>query len=239
MLSSLKEKILNVKQNVPIFNIEGREKDIKENETINLYAGADILQHFQNQWEDMHQINEHNAKKADGVAQEISKVTSRITASKENLSLITHIISNSNLCGNITNCLENIKTLYTLSDKIERDLINLENLIEEIEFEKLRVQHQYHLQQYELRKEESLESFKNTLEEAHSKKVAEYEAKKKNVMEQRQKTFQDAFKSDLEIYKSLGTLPEINQRKQNGALLEEIQLDYDPRELDQFFNENT
>lgn len=237
MLSSLKEKILNVKQNVPIFNTDGRE--IKEKETLNLNAGGDILQHFQNQWEEMHQINEHNAKKADGVAQNINKITSRITASKENLSLITHILSTSNLPGNIANCLENIKTLYTLSDKIERELIDLENLIDEVEFEKLKKQHRFHLQQYELRKEESLESFKNTLEENHSKKVAEYEAKKKNVMEQRQKTFQDAFKSDLEIYKSLGTLPEINQRKQNGALLEEIQLDYDPSELDQFFNENT
>ncbi|XP_018562640.1 dysbindin [Anoplophora glabripennis] len=237
MLSSLKEKILNVKQNVPLFNTEGKE--IKEKEAINLYAGADILQHFQNQWEELHQINEDNAKKAEIVAQDITKITSNITCSKENLSLITHILSNSNLPGNIGNCLENIKSLYTLSDKIESGLIDLENLIDEIEFEKLKVQHQFHLQQYELRKEESLESFKNTLEENHTRKVAEYEAKKKSVMEERQKAFQDAFKSDLEVYKSLGTLPEINQRKQNGALLEEIQIDYDPSELDQFFNENS
>ncbi|KAJ8916299.1 hypothetical protein NQ315_016440 [Exocentrus adspersus] len=236
MLSSLKEKILNVKQTVQLFNADGNDR--KRRKDVNLYAGAEILQHFQDHWAELHDINEQNAKKADEVAEEIDKVTHKITSSKKNLSLITHILSTSNLVQNITNCLDNVRDLYAQTDRIEKDLIDLENLIDEVQFENLKSKHRYHLEQYEERKSETLKSFHKSLEDNHSKKLEEYEAKKKREMEERQRVFQDAFKADLEIYKNLGALPETNQSQRNGAILEEIQIDYDPNELDQFFNEH-
>lgn len=39
-------------------------------------------------------------------------------------------------------------------------------------------------------------------------------------------------------HKNLGTMPKTEQvSKRNGAILEEIVLDYDQNELDQFFND--
>jgi len=46
-----------------------------------------------------------------------------------------------------------------------------------------------------------------SLEEDYRKKLADSEESKKNILEERQKVFQEAFKSDLELYKSLGTIP--------------------------------
>ncbi|KAJ8958904.1 hypothetical protein NQ318_019672 [Aromia moschata] len=237
MLSSLKEKFLNVTQNVPLFS--GDEKEQRARPDVNVNAGGEILKHFQDQWEEMHNTNEENASKANRVASDIDKISTKIASDKQNVALISHILLNSNLSANITNCLSSIKDLYAVSESLEKRLIELESVIEETEFQNLKVQHKYHLAQYQLKKEESLEKFKKTLEENHSKNVAEYEAKKKSIFQERQKVFQDAFKSDIELYKSLGTLPEMNNRKkQNGALLEEIQIDFDQSELDQFFSDN-
>ncbi|KAJ8974096.1 hypothetical protein NQ317_011615 [Molorchus minor] len=157
MLSSLKEKILNVTQNVPLFNLE--EKDPTTKGTINVNAGADILKHFQDQWEELHNINEENARCANQVGQEIDTITSKISADKENICLITHILSNSNLSGNISNYLSTIKDLYKTSEAVEKQLIQLECLIEETEFKNLKIQHQYHLQQYRFAKGRIIEEF--------------------------------------------------------------------------------
>ncbi|KAG5897134.1 hypothetical protein JTB14_025087 [Gonioctena quinquepunctata] len=234
MLSSLKEKILSVS----LFNTTDEKQPCKKAE-INLNAGAEILQHFQNQWEELHKINEENAKNAEKAAHEIERISAKINANKTNLELIEHIFTNSKLADNISRCLNAINDLYRSSEKIEHDLIKLETLMDEGDFQRLQRQHKYHLDQYQIRKEESLETFKSNLNEKHTKKIADYDASKKIVLEERQKVFQDAFKTDLEMYKSMGTIPEISHsKKQNGALLEEIQLDFDQNELDQFFNDN-
>lgn len=232
MLSNLKEKFLNVSL---FANTD--EKNKKAKDKINVNVGAEILQNFQTDWEKLHKINEDNAKEAQKVADTIETISEKIKTDKKNLGLITHILSTSNLTTNIANCLSIIRDLYTISENIENDLIKLEDIIEGTEYENMKKQHQYHLVQYKERKQEALDNFKHSLEENHSKKVCEYEASKKTLMEERQKVFQEAFKSDLELYKNSGTVP-VNQHqiKQNGALLEEIQIDFDQNELDQFFS---
>ncbi|CAH1977351.1 unnamed protein product [Acanthoscelides obtectus] len=80
---------------------------------------------------------------------------------------------------------------------------------------------------------------KSALEENYKKKVVEYEASKKLIMEERQKVFQDAFKTDLELYKTSGTIPDHRQTTPNSALLEEIQLDVDQNELSKFFDDDS
>lgn len=54
---------------------------------------------------------------------------------------------------------------------------------------------------------DALEEYKLTLENEHKKKIVTHEANKKKVSEERQRVFQEAFKTDLEIYKNLGTIP--------------------------------
>ncbi|XP_072385196.1 dysbindin protein homolog [Diabrotica undecimpunctata] len=233
MLSSLKEKILNVS----LFHT-GDEIQRTKKKLINVNAGAEILTHFQDQWEELHKINEDNARKAEKIAQEIDKISSYVSDNKKNLGLINHILITSQLSSNIDKCLKNIQELYNTSQTIEKDLIQLEDLIEQADFNKLKQEHEYHLEQYRSRKEDSLASFKTELNAKHLKTIEEYEIKKNAVLAERQQVFQDAFKSDLEMYKTSGAIPgRIQQKTQNSALLEEIQLDLDQNELDQFFSD--
>ncbi|CAG9836723.1 unnamed protein product [Diabrotica balteata] len=233
MLSSLKEKILNVS----LFHT-GDEIQLTKKKLINVNAGAEILTHFQDQWEELHKINEDNARKAEKIAQEIDKISNYVSDNKQNLGLINHILITSQLSSNIDKCLKNIQELYNTSQTIEKDLIQLEDLIEQADFNKLKQEHEYHLEQYRSRKEDSLASFKTELNAKHLKTIEEYEIKKNAVLAERQQVFQDAFKSDLEMYKTSGAIPgRIQQKTQNSALLEEIQLDLDQNELDQFFSD--
>lgn len=232
MLANLREKLLNVN----LFNA-AEDASIVTRDKVNLNAGGSILQHFQKHWEELHKNNEENAKLADNVAKTIDQITREINVNKENIKALTQLVSNSNLTENISNCLQAVSTLYETATNVEDGLIKLEQLIDEVQFQKLKSQHGYHLVQYEKRKEENFDKLKVSLELEHSKKVKEYEISKQKILEERQKVFQDAFKSDLETYKNLGMIPKNDQvKKKNGAILEEIELDYDQSELDQFFN---
>nr|CAI5861683.1 unnamed protein product [Callosobruchus analis] len=227
MLSNLRDKLFNVN----LFSVPEQNHD---KEPINVHCGGEILHNFQKQWEDIHQLNEDNAKKASLLADDIQKLAGKVDSSKKNIAIITNIISK--LSSDITHSLQSVKTLYSTAETIESKLIELENLIDEVQFKHLKEQHSYHLEQYEKKKKDAFETTKCALEENHKKKVVDYEASKKLVMEERQKVFQEAFKLDLELYKRSGTIPD-HKISPNGALLEEIQLDVDQNELSKFFDD--
>ncbi|CAH0546810.1 unnamed protein product [Brassicogethes aeneus] len=238
MLSSIKEKLLSVKRNVNLFNTE-EKPDKNDKSSINYFAGAEILSKYQEQWAAIHKLNEENATKAEDLAYEIQNISKHVKSEKEDIGLITHILTQSNLTANISNCLKQVKNLHDTCNNVEKGLIALEDLINLNDFENIKKQHAYHLKQYEVRKQESLGSFKTNLETDHQKKILKHEANKKKILEERQKVFQEAFKSDLEVYKNLGTIPKLKLPKKQSALLEEIQLDFDQNELDQFFGEKS
>ncbi|XP_056642314.1 dysbindin protein homolog [Diorhabda sublineata] len=234
MLSSLKEKILNVS----LFN-NGEDSQLSKKRLINVNAGAEILAHYQNNWEELHGINEESAEKAEKLADEIEKISTFVSDNKKNLEFINNTVLYSKLSSSISKCLEDIQRLYESSENIEKKLIKLEDLIDEADFNKMKNRHVYHLEQYKMRKDESLTNLTAELKVKHLKKVEEYELSKKELLKERQQVFQDAFKNDLEIYKNSGIVPgQIQNKRRNGALLEEIQLDYDQKELDQFFNDD-
>lgn len=152
MLSSLREKLFNVKKNVNIFNTND-ERPQKCNTNLNPNAGAEILSKYQDQWAEIHKSNEENAESAAKMAVQIDVMAKRAINDKSNAELITYILKQSNLRTNISNCLAQIQTLYDTCEKVERGLIVLEDLIEEKEFCKIKKQHSFHLKQYESRQQ--------------------------------------------------------------------------------------
>lgn len=232
MFSSLKDKL----SNVTIFT--SKKKSVEANKK-NLKVGFHILQQFEAYWEELHGLNEDNAKNASKIAETVNVLSDKIKADKQNIYLLIHILSNSNLTVNVTNCFNSIKNLQETSEDVEKNLVQLERLIDEIHFENMKKQHQHHLNSYIKRKEGALENFRIVLEENHAKKLSQYEDDKNAEKIERQKAFQAAFKMDIEVYKNLGTLPPHEQKKQDSALLEEIQIDFDQNELDNFFSNST
>ncbi|KAF7274371.1 hypothetical protein GWI33_012957 [Rhynchophorus ferrugineus] len=177
-------------------------------------------------------------RSAVAVAEKIKSITSRVDGDRENLVQINHILTNSSLTRNISQCLTQIKQLYSSCEVIEQKLVELEDVINEAEFRNIKKKHLHHLDCYRQRKAESLKYLQQSLEDNYQQKLKDHDIKKKSQLEERQKVFQEAFRSDLETYKHLGTIPKVNlPKQQNGAILEEIELDFDQKELDKFFED--
>lgn len=151
MLSSLKDKLLNVTKTVPLFSTTS-DKGTVQCEA-NLNAGSEILSHYQNEWQALHNQSEENAKKAEKAATDIAKITHKIERDKKSLTVMTSLLANSNLKQNISNCTKQIEELYNSFNEVEEKLVKLEDLINNIEFENMKKQHRFHLQEYKIRKE--------------------------------------------------------------------------------------
>ncbi|XP_050311688.1 dysbindin protein homolog [Anthonomus grandis grandis] len=239
MFNGIKDKLLNVTKTVSLFATEDSGSKAKGVKPFNPRAGSGILHHFQNTWQEIHDLNEENALGARRAAQQIEIISKKIVSSKTNMKLISHIFTSSNFESNIAQCLNTLKDMYSVCEEVEKKLLDFEVLLEDIEFDKMVRQHRLHLENYRVRKEESLRKLTQELDEEYQRKLEEFESSKKSILEERQKVFQEAFKNDLEVYRSLGTIPKVELPKnQNGAILEEIQLDLDQSELEQFFNDH-
>lgn len=138
-------------RNVPLFNHDN--KTPVQSPVVNLNAGANILTHYENHWESLHKINDENIKKAEEIASEITELSTSVNKDKENLGLLVYLLVNSNLKSNINSCTKQVEELFNSFHKVEEELLELENLIENVQFEQMKKEHRYHLTQYKLRKE--------------------------------------------------------------------------------------
>lgn len=155
MLSSLKDKLLTVTKNVPLFSSGNHANNKQEGNVqseLNLNAGSQILSHYQNEWETLHRVNEENAKEAEKVAEVIDRITNKIDRDRKSLVLMTQLLAQSNLEANVENCTKDIKALFDSFILAEEELQQLEDIIENVEFEKMKKRHRYHLQQHIFRK---------------------------------------------------------------------------------------
>lgn len=271
MLNSIKE-LLNSNLLQSGANINASDVS-KRDSTPNYHAGADILAHYQDIWEELHKLSETNATKAEQLAQIISKVQSRQKSDNAALVAITQALetpvnvnqkvqaddvdiqqgdavvdskddkvtlkSTSLICG-LQLAIVTFKKLQLDAEKVEEGLVQLENVIEEIELEKKKKEHLNQFRLYEERKMEELQEYRNYLANKHAKSMLDQDLKEKLKLQERQEVFQDAFKSDLETYKTLGTIPKIQTSTSNksSAMLDEIQLDADTEDLEEFLKDN-
>lgn len=99
-------------------------------------VGADILKHFQNQWVELHTLNECNVMKIQIIAEHIREVHDKTEKQKREFASLNDWMSSlPSLTDNLNHCAERLTNVYSLCDDIERELGELEDLIEKIETE--------------------------------------------------------------------------------------------------------
>ncbi|KAB0805535.1 hypothetical protein PPYR_02523 [Photinus pyralis] len=235
MLTTLKGKLLNVSK-IGLLSPTNEEGPTKS--PVNtLNAGADILTHYQDQWADIHSLNEENASSAAKLAAEINLLHTKTSVDYTNVVEITHLLNATpTINKSMETCCEQIKHLHTSFQNVEKGILDLEDLIERIELERRKVEHKYQLALYKEKKMAHFEKVRTEMAAKHTQTVAEYELKQKKLLEERQQVFQDAFNDDLRTFKSLGNMPKIETNSQSSALLEEIQLDLDQQDLESFLS---
>lgn len=98
-------------------------------------AGAQILKHFQGQWSDLHALNKNNAKNLRVTAVTTKQIYDQTEKQKKNVAVLNEwILSLPYLNKSLNHCAECLSQMYIISDKVERALYVLEDLVEEIEF---------------------------------------------------------------------------------------------------------
>lgn len=208
MFGNLKEKIISVGRNVKLFS---EAKPVVQSNflNVNLNAGAQILNHYQQQWEEVHELNEENAKNSDILANMIEEMHKKVSNDHRSVSDISYLLSNGtqSLSESVTNCVTQLEDLNQSFESVEKDLLKLENLIEILELQERELEHRFQLALYKEKKLANLENLRVELTEKHTQSVMEHEKKQKHTLQERQKAFQEAFQTDLQLYKEAGTLP--------------------------------
>lgn len=208
MFVNLKEKIISVGRNVKFFS---EVKPIVQSNypNVNLNAGAQILNHYQHDWEEIHELNEENANNCDVLAHLIDDIHKNVSNDHRSVTDISYLLSNGtqSLSDSVDNCVKQLENLQQSFDVVEKDLLKLENLIEIQELQERELEHRFQLALYKEKKLANLENLRMDLAEKHTQSVMEYEKRQKQMLQERQKAFQEAFQTDLQMYKEAGTIP--------------------------------
>lgn len=155
MLASLKGKFRLALANKNVTELVNDEQCSDGGNTfLTVNAGAEILKHFQQQWVQLHTLNEVNCKNASVVSNNITDLSFKYHRSKQNISELNEwLISIPFLKESINNCARQMSEIYSVCDSLEKNLLELEDLIEQTEFE---VNKAHHINQLKLYKQAKL-----------------------------------------------------------------------------------
>ncbi|KAK0177933.1 hypothetical protein PV328_001929 [Microctonus aethiopoides] len=135
----------------------------------------------------------------------------------------------------IQNLMDQIGTLEEAFEEVEAALFTLEDLNEKLELQNRQLDHRFQLALYKEKKLTELDSVRGKLANDHSERVLQQELKHQKLLKERQETFDEVFKGELESYKATGVVPKLSS-PQKGPALEEIILEDDYADFDEFLN---
>ncbi|KAF8788080.1 Dysbindin like protein [Argiope bruennichi] len=204
MLENLRDKILNVQYDLSASfrNLATGDAQLSRAKRHNFKgitpnAGANLLHYYQQQWQELHENDSINAKKAEEVDALIGNLHIYCV---EHLSFIKQL--NIQLAA-----LPQLQTgIMDLMGKIEVEdaLVNLEDVIETQELQERQLDHRFQLAMYKEKKLADFEDMKAKLGEEHAHRVQEFEKRQSLILKERQNTFQEVFEEEVKEYKKHG-----------------------------------
>ncbi|XP_012270950.1 dysbindin protein homolog [Orussus abietinus] len=203
---------------------------------INYGAGADILHYFQLQWNELHELAELNAEKAQEADTLITNIYERLQEEWNGVSCLNSSIASIPKINNeIQILMDQIGSLQELFEEVEGAMFKLEDLNEILDLQSRQLDHRFQLALYKEKKLSELDSVRAKLAEEHSNKVLQHEIKQQKTLRERQETFEEAFKQELEEYKNTGCLLKLPALQQ-GPSLDEIELETNSADFHEFLD---
>jgi len=183
-------------------------KNGKNFEGIHLDAGADLLNYYQFHWCRMREASEHNFRLAEETDKSIRSISSYIQQQHSCMSALMKDLSS---IPQMTCQLQKIMTSMATTEKLvletESQLLILEDLVKDAEFEKEVKEYECNAALLHEQKLTSLEDLQTQLAMEHLMKVKEIEAEQMNKALERQAIFEEAFHTEIQYYKESGTIP--------------------------------
>ncbi|RWS14544.1 dysbindin-like protein [Dinothrombium tinctorium] len=204
---------------------------------VDLNAGAELLHHYQQHWENLHKQSEANAKIAEEVASVIDRINESVMRKNaiinEFISLVSSIPSMHESVGNVVDDLKQLEKNILL---VEQRLTELEEAKQDEAFKKMNMNQAYEVALYREKKSAQFEEYKVNLAIMHTEKVKKIEKMQKLKYKERQQAFQAAFEEELNQYKIHGKVERQQQQEveHKEKSLEEIQIESDEADLKAF-----
>ncbi|RZF45483.1 hypothetical protein LSTR_LSTR009354 [Laodelphax striatellus] len=252
MFDSLRDKLQSVQEGISA-SFRGlavgeipQTVRIPEKHAVNLNAGGEILQHYQKKWNELHAIAEENAKKAQDVDDYIISLDADVAKKLTNIeSFNAQLLRMPQVVDGVHSLIRNIGTLQNSIDKVEKLLIQLEDIVETQHLQEEQLEKRFELAMYREKKLADLDSFRSNLSVEHAVKLSQHEKRLSAEQKEKQATYAEAFKNDLEHYKKFGSIPHEKTIQSNSAeapclSLEEVVLDdnQDSEALDELLKDS-
>ncbi|XP_034946697.1 dysbindin protein homolog isoform X2 [Chelonus insularis] len=242
MFGSLKSKFQTVQDGISTslkgLSIGESSKGKKTSNTssidkINYSAGADLLHHFQLQWNELHELAEENATKAHEVDILVGNVYEKLNQQWNNMTILNGTLATiPKINHDIQNLMDQIGSMEEAFEEVEAALFKLEDLNEILELQNKQLDHRFQLALYKEKKLSELDNVRAALASEHSERVLQQELKQQKMLKERQETFDEVFRKEIENYKATGVVPISSSRE--GPALEEIVLEEDSADFDEF-----
>ncbi|CAG7718337.1 unnamed protein product [Allacma fusca] len=244
MFSSLKEKFLNVQEEITTSlknlkfdrHLPGSFKSNKpELNDVNYDAGVELLERYQNYWSDLHKRTEITAACAYEVDDLITKLHQNYDSQCKKVGQLSNSLANiPQLIHGVQEVCDLILNVQCQMDETNESLEALQDIVDTQELREKQLDHRFQLALYQERRLNELEGLKVKLMEEHLEKVKHFEQRQVSRLKERQAVFQEAFEEDLQHFKLQGSIPKVTGVAETSPTLEEIELEEDPFVLETF-----
>ncbi|KAG8239179.1 hypothetical protein J437_LFUL018997 [Ladona fulva] len=213
MFDSIRDKIQTVQEGIAAsfrgLNVnDAPRRAARNNSNVNYNAGADVLNKYQTNWSEMHQLAEENSKKAEGIDHTIKSLHESFEKQWVTIGhLCSSIVTIPQLLNGVQELMEQIGTLQVLFADVETSLLKLEDMIETQELQEKQLDHRFQLAMFKEKKLSEIEQVKEELARNHAEKVRQYELRRQRMLKERQEAFGKVFEEDMQQYKMSGKIP--------------------------------
>ncbi|XP_046973388.1 dysbindin [Vanessa cardui] len=231
--NNLRQTLQEVQKVKNIFR--DKQKVTSETESrVNYGAGAELLEKYQENWAELHDNADKNAKAAEEVDKlilELHETTKvRLQSATELAQNLSHL---PNLTASVAQCMDSLKNVQALLHEVENQLVEFEDIVERSNIEKWKLDHHYHLTLYKEKKMAGLEEIRNQLAKENLERNNENERRQLAELQTKRESSAVAFKSDMAKYLASGNVPS-TPTPAPKITLEQIQLDDDNTDLEKF-----
>ncbi|XP_045505435.1 dysbindin [Colias croceus] len=233
--NNLRQTLQEVQKVTNIF----KEKQKTSTESrVNFGAGGALLEKYQEQWAELHENADNNAK----AAEEVDKLILQLhEISKKRLKTATELANNighlPTLTANVAQCMDSLKNVQILLKDVEEQLIDFEDIVERSNMEKWKLDHHYELSLYKKKKMVQLEETRTRLAKENEERNNELERQQLAELQVKRENSAAAFQSDVARYLTSGSLPTSTGQQPPSTTLEQIELDVDQTDLEKFLEE--
>ncbi|GBP49763.1 Dysbindin protein homolog [Eumeta japonica] len=213
-----------------------KQKHAQEHETkVNFGAGGRLLEKYQQDWAELHENAVTSAVLADETDKVIRNIHGDVSLRLVHARDFCQSLANlPKLTAAIEECIDSLNNIQFLLKTVENELAELEDITDQSNMAKWKLDHHYHLSVYKEKKLVALEEIRGKLAKENADRTCKREKQQLAELQMRHNVSASAFQNDMANYLATGIVPKPIVQSTPEVSLEQIQLDDNTADLNKF-----